>query len=524
VCNWDTCETSARHPGRSRSSLVAAASEAPLRAPDPADGAGETPGPEHTEEALREALEEEVSKLIQDPDEEVAAFIPEVPANLRALAAQREAAVWQGAAASAEVLDGARSSIPGLATDAPAGWECPASCAPLQGMKPPDHIGRRRTMWEAAAACFHPRALVDPQIPVGTAHLLQIVWDTMGAWLLSARPSDAMSYRNPPPELFERITGAEFIEQYRNLRTQVIPQLLRQVGPDGCLEVVRVQLRLETGRVLVLPVEEVVFDSQGRSISELIGNPATISAELEGHPHAGASGVIEHLTSQVHEAGLYRLLMTMPYARVRATRIWHVLRVYHRLVMAGGTTEALAESVCSALTRQVHGCLGQRPLGDLIAAVKLRDAGVRGSGGDEAFLERALEIYFKGKPWHVFLTERARREKRARESLSAEAAPAKWGFVRGALRPFAAASARKHLKVTPDVGAGTAEARAELARNPKAGLLLRGMRGAKESQAALGELIRASTPDALDVGLAHLALSRHGDGASSSGARAGSRA
>lgn len=40
---------------------------------------------------------------------------------------------------------------------------------------------------------------------------------------------------------------------------------------------------------------------------------------------------------------------------IHERQVWHALRACHRLVMAGGTTESLAESVCCSLTAQVRG-------------------------------------------------------------------------------------------------------------------------------------------------------------------------
>ena len=95
-------------------------------------------------------------------------------------------------------------------------------------------------------------------------------------------------------------------------------------------------------------------------------------------------------------------------AEVSERRVWHVLRVYHRLVMAGCATEALAESVCSTLTIQTRACVGRPPkLGDVITAVRLRLAGVNGGGQDYNFLRRTMDIYFRGRPWHVCVGKRA---------------------------------------------------------------------------------------------------------------------
>ena len=86
--------------------------------------------------------------------------------------------------------------------------------------------------------------------------------------------------------------------------------------------------------------------------------------------------------------------MTASYEDVRKHTVWHVLRAYHRLMMAGGTTEALAESVCSSLTLQTRGGWGRKPvLGDMLNAVRLRCFGVHGDGQDMNFIARSLDIF-----------------------------------------------------------------------------------------------------------------------------------
>ncbi len=185
----------------------------------------------------------------------------------------------------------------------------------------------------------------------------------------------------------------------------------------------------------------------------------------------------------VVEQELYKALMVLPYEDVSAGGIWHILRVYHRLMMAGGTTEALAESVCSTLTMHVRACPGRLPaVGDVMTAARLRSAGVSGSGRDLSFISRSLDIYFRNKPWHGLvgrkaLQLRARQHpdfdrivspalRRYRDALESGA---RFAFLHTGLRLLARNCGRTNISVVVDGGSGSAEARGELVRNPKAG-------------------------------------------------------
>ena len=92
---------------------------------------------------------------------------------------------------------------------------------------------------------------------------------------------------------------------------------------------------------------------------------------------------------------MYKLLMDLPYPYVQRVGIWLVLRIYHRLIMAGVTSEALAETVCSYFSR-LSGQSGQsRALGDVVNAVRLRCAGVTGEVQDRRFISTVLDAYFR---------------------------------------------------------------------------------------------------------------------------------
>ncbi len=206
------------------------------------------------------------------------------------------------------------------------------------------------------------------------------------------------------------------------------------------------------------------------------------------------------------------MLMTCPYREVHRVGVWHVLRLYHRLMMAGGTTEALAETVCSLLTQQGRGCSGRKPmLGDLLNAARLRGSGVTGSGHDMGFIGRTLDIYFRGKPWHFIVNKRAvQRRALAHPTYGPVVSPAlrryrtsllsgvRFDWLAGGLRSTAANCARSNISVVVDGGSGSAAARAELVRNPKAGLVLRSLGTATALHEALRKMILAAEPSTLD--------------------------
>ena len=84
-------------------------------------------------------------------------------------------------------------------------------------------------------------------------------------------------------------------------------------------------------------------------------------------------------------------------------RLWHVIRVYHRSVHMAVTSETLAEhagSVLRFLERKTHGSIGS--VGFLVWSARLRMAGLRGLGGEDAILAAALNIHFGGPCWFRF--------------------------------------------------------------------------------------------------------------------------
>ena len=112
-------------------------------------------------------------------------------------------------------------------------------------------------------------------------------------------------------------------------------------------------MRLATGAISKVPVHTVslvggVSAAWGVDKSLQLGLPSMIGKTVVVKP-SGLQAVVVDFSKRMPEDRLYKLLMTQPYSSCR--HIWHVLRLYHRLVMAGATSEALAESVGLMLTR-----------------------------------------------------------------------------------------------------------------------------------------------------------------------------
>ena len=153
----------------------------------------------------------------------------------------------------------------------------------------------RRCMWEAATEIFHINRLRD--LAKGTVDMppllanLKCLFDFWSPLLFMVRPHDVQSYKKPPPELFEHVTFEEFRQQFAQFR-DVLPQVLQQV-------------------------------------------------EVAKGKH-------------FKEADVFAAFMVQPYAWTKRHGIWHFLRMWMRLWVAGGSTEALSEMIASFMTAQVQ--------------------------------------------------------------------------------------------------------------------------------------------------------------------------
>jgi hypothetical protein len=175
----------------------------------------------------------------------------------------------------------------------------------------------RRYMWEAATEIFHWDRLRS--LAAGTAEIspllvhLKVLFDFWSPVLFKVRPHDVPMYRKPPPELFEHITFEEFRIQFLTF-CKVLPQIMQQAQ-----------------------------DEKGD----------------EAKAKHGKAKVLE-------EADVFAAFMRQPYSWTKKHGIWHFLRLWMRLWVAGGSTEALAEMIGSYMTAQVG-------LAPILAPIKFPD-------------------------------------------------------------------------------------------------------------------------------------------------------
>ena len=214
------------------------------------------------------------------------------------------------------------------------------------------------------------------------------------------------------------LTWSAFLQQYKQLRNVFIPALLET--PVGSVvrvvEGVHVQLDGQARVCTVAPGAIRASPSSGQhwgaDVSLQMGRPSCVGMKVEVYLRPGGQaymGTLVGFQHKVDELELYKLLMRQPYQQIHEAGLWHALRLYHRIFMAGQTTEALAEMIGSFLSKQVRHQDGRRAsLHDVLNAVHLRSLGVGGHGGDTDFLRRCLNIYFRGKDWHFLVRSKRR--------------------------------------------------------------------------------------------------------------------
>ena len=293
----------------------------------------------------------------------------------------------------------------------------------------------RRMMWECAAMTFHPDILVErwstqsvgeQRRQLEALHFLYVFWSRS---LFHIPAHEATAFKRPPIEMFQELTFEEFVDQYVRLRDDVLTRVLQEADCAQAWKVERVLVRIG-GRVVRICLESVEF-VETSSLDILWGGDRSLAfgsdscvgqkvyvalkgaiAKIIDRSAFCAMGIVVGFEKHILETQLYKKLMSLAYQRVRESRIWHVLRMYHRLVMAGASTEALAESVGSMLSLRVRTQNGKhRALSCTIASTRLRCFGIYGDPKDVGFISRSLDIYFRGKPWHFNVSDRHRADK-----------------------------------------------------------------------------------------------------------------
>jgi len=286
---------------------------------------------------------------------------------------------------------------------------------------------------------------------------LQTIFGALKDVLFGLAASDMKNFRDVPPEVFQVVSWPEFRQQYMTLRNEFIPELLAHPTGRPCWVVDAVEVRMSDGQVVrATPsaVQVASSTSWGRDLSLQFGSEHSIGKLVR----VGSSeGTVIAFHKHMQESTLYKLLMTQPYSRVRSVGVWHALRLYHRLVMAGCTTEQLAETVGSMLTKQSRGGGGRKAdLADMVEAVKLRAHGVTGSRENISFITRSLNIYFRGKPWHFLLSQKGLRMRGSVSCLGPSvavhnyrmkfSASVKFNWLREELAPFLRSLGRRNLR------------------------------------------------------------------------------
>jgi len=217
--------------------------------------------------------------------------------------------------------------------------------------------------------------------------------------LLFHHSKDTCPYTSPPPELFSTPTDTKLWSQYCQLR-ELIRNLQRKY-PDKIAEVeelVGVDVEYENGRHKRLSARLVKWKSLQRVISE--GH----EYEIANTQRFGQVRILRRVYKKVDHK-MHGLLMTMSYAAVRG--MWHILRLYHRVLVWSSSSEAIAEHVASLIryVEKKHSSGKALAVPALVRATRLRAAGLRGDSTDSSLIMRAMSIHFqKQKGPHFFLT------------------------------------------------------------------------------------------------------------------------
>ena len=351
------------------------------------------------------------------------------------------------------------------------------------------------------------------------ARALQVVYEFWGGAVFEIPRSEATTFKDPPPEMFEPMDFDRFRRQYVSLRDNFLPDLLRGEGAQlWVVERVLVQIHSRVAPVCVENValcDESSIDKawKGPDLSISFGSASAVGrkvwvalrtpiAKIADRSGECIVGTVVGFDKYMPEPALYKLLMTRSYIEeVSPAGLWGVFRMEHRLVMAGQSTEQLAEAVASMLTQRVKTQQGNhRSLAHSIGGTRLQCFGIRGDRDDVGFVERCLNIYFRGKPWH-FLLERKAKERQANQHMLGPSmalhnhrlkvvVARRFSWLPGPLRDIVANCGRRHLS-TPG------QSHMSLT-TPKAGLVLQQSKGSIEMLAKLAQASAALEPARMD--------------------------
>ena len=90
-------------------------------------------------------------------------------------------------------------------------------------------------------------------------------------------------------------------------------------------------------------------------------------------------------------------LMSIKYEHASSHQVWHILRLYHRVIMYAIDAEAIAEHVGSHMRyiEKQHACGRPLEVRNLIRAVMLRVVHITGDLSDAAVIQRGLDETFR---------------------------------------------------------------------------------------------------------------------------------
>ena len=219
-------------------------------------------------------------------------------------------------------------------------------------------VGPRKALLVNATHCFN----VDWLLHEGGGDLLlerhvclRRLYDAF-APILFAQSRETCPYANSPGELFDRIPFDSFWQQYISFC-----RLVQRVAKTekGSLIYDRLAAEVEfEGRTLRVPVAAINWKSH--QFTTDISGAALETIVLR---RRGRVRIIRWVT-KARDYRLHGILSDLKYEIIRKFGVWHVFRLYHRLLIWSWENEAIAESVASVVRfiEKKHGTGRHPPL------------------------------------------------------------------------------------------------------------------------------------------------------------------
>ena len=291
----------------------------------------------------------------------------------------------------------------------------------------------RRRALEDAADAFHSEALAGSACICNSLTTNQVAKEEcvrrlvhMMGLRLYGKAADDCTYRNPPPEMFQRVTADEVVAQYRRFQS-LVADMVR--GGATRLRGLRLRPVLEppapgssvfqhaaassgvaaASATVTVPLQGLAVPTTCRLterlrvqsiIQSLIHGDFSVSDSMVGvclqivrpASHGAHFGVVVAVDTGLADEDVYRQVMTMPLHTITTHGIWHIVRLYHRMFMRSMCVETMCESVASTLRyMERKNSVGRdTSLKTIVVAARLRCAGLRGDLSDAAFIWRAL--------------------------------------------------------------------------------------------------------------------------------------